>query len=58
MYTGRAAGFWFLFAMLAVETAVLVVGMKDTVPPVKQAKASMEDTEERGSESYGTEAKT
>jgi len=34
-FTGRKAGLWFLFAFLAVMTGVLLVGMRDTVGPVR-----------------------
>ncbi|KAJ7179684.1 MFS general substrate transporter [Mycena filopes] len=37
-YDGRKAGFWFLFALLALLTAAQVVFMKNTVPPLKQKK--------------------
>ncbi|KXN81299.1 hypothetical protein AN958_05215 [Leucoagaricus sp. SymC.cos] len=35
IYTGRRAGFWFLFGLLALLTAAQLVFMKNTVPPMK-----------------------
>ncbi|KAF9262403.1 MFS general substrate transporter [Marasmius fiardii PR-910] len=40
-FNGRAAGFWFLFAFVCVLSALIVLFMKDTVPPVK--KDAMEE---------------
>ncbi|KXN81896.1 hypothetical protein AN958_03546 [Leucoagaricus sp. SymC.cos] len=34
-YTGRRAGFWFLFGLLALLTAAQLAFMKNTVPPMK-----------------------
>ncbi|KAG6871572.1 hypothetical protein C0995_002972, partial [Termitomyces sp. Mi166 len=35
VWAGRAAGLWFLFALLAVETLCIMVFMHNTVPPTK-----------------------
>ncbi|EEB97446.1 hypothetical protein MPER_03233, partial [Moniliophthora perniciosa FA553] len=35
-WEGRAAGLWFLFALLAVDTVCILIFMRNTVPPVKQ----------------------
>ena len=38
-FTGRAAGFWFLFAVVCSLTAGVFVFMRNTLPPVKKNKA-------------------
>lgn len=35
-YSGRAAGFWFLFAFVTILTLAVLVFMENTVPPVKK----------------------
>ncbi|KAG6905574.1 hypothetical protein DXG01_001913 [Tephrocybe rancida] len=37
VWNGRAAGLWFLFALLAIETLCIMVFMHNTVPPTKHA---------------------
>ncbi|KAJ8073191.1 hypothetical protein PM082_020060 [Marasmius tenuissimus] len=36
-WEGRAAGLWFLFALLVIDTVCILVFMKNTVAPTKQA---------------------
>ncbi|KAK1217857.1 hypothetical protein PQX77_019477 [Marasmius sp. AFHP31] len=36
-WEGRAAGLWFLFALLVIDTICILVFMKNTVAPTKQA---------------------
>ena len=38
-FTGRAAGFWFLFAVVCTLTVGVFVFMRNTLPPVKKNKA-------------------
>lgn len=37
-FTGRAAGFWFLFAVVCTLTLSVLVFMRNTLPPVKKNK--------------------
>ncbi|KAG5350877.1 hypothetical protein C0989_008935 [Termitomyces sp. Mn162] len=49
VWTGRAAGLWFLFGLLAVETLCIMVFMHNTMPPtthILQKKQKRMDTPE------------
>ncbi|KAG5723114.1 hypothetical protein E4T56_gene212 [Termitomyces sp. T112] len=37
VWTGRAAGLWFLFGLLAIETLCIMIFMHNTMPPTKQS---------------------
>ncbi|KAK7037594.1 hypothetical protein VNI00_011086 [Paramarasmius palmivorus] len=51
-WEGRAAGLWFLFALLAVDTVCILVFMQNTVSPVKQSMPVVDvEIERRTSES-------
>ncbi|KAJ8073164.1 hypothetical protein PM082_020040 [Marasmius tenuissimus] len=51
-WEGRAAGLWFLFALLVIDTVCILFFMKNTVAPTKQGgKASTVDKEMSGSSS-------
>ncbi|KAF8067698.1 major facilitator superfamily domain-containing protein [Lyophyllum atratum] len=51
VWNGRAAGLWFLFALLTIETACIVIFMHNTVPPTKHMVPVKEVEGEKVSES-------
>ncbi|KAG6828028.1 hypothetical protein H0H87_003030 [Tephrocybe sp. NHM501043] len=43
VWNGRAAGLWFLFALLAIQTLCIALFMHNTVPPTKRALDTMDE---------------